>query len=163
VTGRVASINRSDGGVPKQPVEACAVRILGLEGDRQRDHVHHGGPDRAVVLYSLERIAALQREGHPIAVGSIGENLTLSGLDWDALAPGARLRVGEVELELTRYASPCWNIAASFRDGAYERVSQKLYPGWSRLCARVLAPGRIEVGAPVALVGSSDERPAPSS
>jgi MOSC domain-containing protein YiiM len=158
MSGRLESINRSDGGVPKQPVMECEVRVLGLEGDRQTDFVHHGGRDRAVVLYSLERIAALQGEGHPIVVGSIGENLTLSGLDWEALVPGARLRVGDVELELTRYASPCAKIAGSFRDGAFERVSQKRHPGWSRVCARVLVPGWIAVGASVVVL----ERPASS-
>jgi MOSC domain-containing protein YiiM len=146
---RVESINRSDGGVPKSSVPECVVRASGLEGDRQRDLVHHGGPDRAVCLYSSERIAAMKGEGHPIAAGLLGENLTLTGLDWSAIVPGTRLRVGAVDLEVTKYTSPCKNIAYAFLNGDFTRVSQKVHPGWSRLYARVTKPGTVRVGDPV--------------
>ena len=63
-------------------------------GSWSQDRKHHGGPDRAVCLYSLERILALQEEGHPIYPGAAGENLTLTGLDWEALQPGMTLRLG---------------------------------------------------------------------
>src|SRR5260221_7316276 len=114
---RVHSINVSDGGVPKLPRETCAVRVGGLEGDRQRDLENHGGPERAVSLYSMELIEALRAEGHPIAPGTIGENLTLSGVDWSKMVPDARIEVGEVLLQLTRHAAPCQIIAGSFSDG----------------------------------------------
>lgn len=149
--GRVESINRSDGGVPKRPVAECEIRVTGLLGDRQRDLRYHGGPDRAVCLYSAERIAALREEGHSIEAGSIGENLTVSGLDWSALGPGVRLRVGPALLEVTKYASPCSNITEWFLEGDITRVSQKVRPGWSRVYARVLTPGRVEVGDAVAV------------
>jgi MOSC domain-containing protein YiiM len=144
-TGRVVSIQRSRGGVPKHPVPECEIGTDGLEGDAHRDP-RHGGPERALVLYSLERLAALQREGHPIGPGSLGENLTLSGLDWAAIVPGARLRVGRALIQVTRYTTPCHGIAGALRDGAIERVAQKSHPGWSRVCARVLAPGRVAAG-----------------
>ena len=73
--GRLVSINVSNGGVPKRRVEQCRITKLGLEGDRQTDLHHHGGPDRAVTLFSLDKLALLRAEGHPIAVGSTGENL----------------------------------------------------------------------------------------
>jgi MOSC domain-containing protein YiiM len=137
--------------VPKQPVSECLVGETGLEGDRQRDLRYHGGPERAVTLYSLERIEGLRREGHPIAAGTIGENLTVSGLDWSTMVPEARLKVGEVELQLTKFAGPCAKIAGSFRDGDFSRVAQKIHPGWSRLCARVLKGGVVRVGDPITL------------
>ena len=83
-SGRLESINVSGGGVPKHSVFETLITVHGVAGDAQDDLRYHGGPDRAVVLFSLELIHALQREGHPIVVGSIGENLTLSGLDWDS-------------------------------------------------------------------------------
>jgi MOSC domain-containing protein YiiM len=147
--GRLESINLSRGGVPKATVFEALITEHGLDGDRQRDLRYHGGPDRAVVLFSLEIIQALQREGHPIAVGTTGENLTVSGLDWTALAPGAEVRVGDVRLAITRYASPCLNIRDSFVAGDFTRVSQKRHAGWSRLCARVVAGGVVHVGDPV--------------
>ena len=66
--GQVVSINISTGGVPKSRVNGVRVSEWGLEGDTQNDKKHHGGPERAVCLYSLERIVALQAEGHPIDV-----------------------------------------------------------------------------------------------
>ena len=64
-TSRVFQINISDGGVPKLPVQSVEVTADGLAGDRQRNLKYHGGPDRAVCLYSLERLLALQDQGHP--------------------------------------------------------------------------------------------------
>jgi MOSC domain-containing protein YiiM len=75
--GRLHSINVSDGGVPKLPLAACFIGKLGLHGDRQRDLEHHGGPLRAVCLYSRDLIESLRQEGHPIIPGAIGENLTV--------------------------------------------------------------------------------------
>jgi MOSC domain-containing protein YiiM len=144
--GKLHAINVSDGGVPKLARDSCVVRRLGLEGDRQQDLEHHGGPERAVSLFSLEVIEALRAEGHPITPGSTGENLTLAGLEWAALAPGARLQIGEVELQIASFAAPCNNINASFSDRRSVRVSQKVHAGWSRLYARVLKEGTVHVG-----------------
>jgi MOSC domain-containing protein YiiM len=140
------SINVSKGGVPKRSMPACVITANGLQGDRQRDLENHGGPMRAVCLYSQELIEALQAEGHPIGAGTIGENLTLGGVAWTEMIPGARYDIGEVRLELTGYAAPCNIIAASFRDRRTGRVSQKAHPGWSRLYARVLKEGTVRVG-----------------
>jgi MOSC domain-containing protein YiiM len=145
------SINVSNGGVPKTPRTMAIVRTTGLDGDRQRDRRFHGGPDRAVCLYSLDLIRALQGEGHPIEPGSIGENLTLAGVPWDEMRPGRRVDIGDVSLELTSYASPCRNIAGSFLRGEIVHVSAKARPGWGRLYARVLKEGTLAVGDPVTL------------
>lgn len=149
--GVVHSINVSNGGVPKLPRESCYVSVSGLEGDRQRDLRYHGGPDRAVCLYSLDLIQALQAEGHAITAGSIGENLTVSGIEWAAMVPRAKVEIGAVVLELTDYAAPCSNIARCFERRQYVRVNQKVHAGWSRLYARVLAEGTVRTGDQVSL------------
>src|SRR5690348_9081759 len=107
---RVAQISVSAGGVPKHAVPAARVTAHGVEGDAQRNRRLHGGPDRAVCLFSLERIRALQAEGHPITPGSIGENVTLEGVDWGTVVPGVCLRLGaEVVIQITDYTAPCTN------------------------------------------------------
>jgi MOSC domain-containing protein YiiM len=152
-SGRIAQISVSADGVPKRPIEAAEVTTGGVAGDAQRDLRHHGGPERAVCLFALETIRALQAEGHPIEPGHIGENLTLEGIDWAAVTPGARLLLGEdVVLEITRYTSPCVNIRAAFTAGGYARVSQKQHPGQSRVYARVVRAGTIRRGDPVRLL-----------
>ncbi len=155
--GRIFQLNCSGGGVPKLGVREAVVTETGLAGDRQRDLRYHGGPERALCLFALERILELQGEGHPIFPGSAGENVTLVGLDWSRLEPGARLALGdEVLVEISSYTSPCKTIAASFRGGEFKRISQKVHPGDSRLYARILRTGRLAVGQPVRLLNGSE-------
>ena len=148
--GAVASINTSSGGVPKSRVSGAKVSRLGLVGDAQDDTKHHGGPERAVCLYSLERIRSLQVEGHPIDIGTAGENVTIEGINWDLVVPGAQLRLGDqVVLEIASFTNPCKTIKASFIGGEFIRIAHKLHPGWSRVYARVLSEGDIHSGDPV--------------
>ena len=147
--GRLESINVSGGGVPKTSVFEALITESGLSHDRQTDLRYHGGPDRAVVLYSLEVIDALQLEGHPIHIGRTGENLTISGLEWLAIVPGVELQIGAVRLHVTKYAAPCSNIRGSFLDGNFARISHKVHPGWSRICARVVSAGIVRPHDPV--------------
>ena len=149
----IFQINISPGGVPKLPVRSADVMELALVGDAHNNNEVHGGPTRAVCLYSLERILALQAEGHPIFPGATGENITLAGVDWDAVVPGARLGLGDtVEIEITKYTEPCPKITASFADGDISRMRQATYPGWSRVYASVLKTGHIRTGDQVTLL-----------
>lgn len=146
-SGTIHQVNISKGGVPKTAIASAEVTTSGLEGDLHNDTRNHGGPERAVCLYSLEIIQALQAEGHSIVPGAAGENVTISGLDWDKVGIGTRLRLGnQVLLEVTRYTSPCNNIRESFINKDYSRISQNLYPGWSRVYTRVLQTGKIATG-----------------
>jgi len=151
-TGVVASLNRSDGGVPKLAVDRVRVTVTGMDGDRQRNLKHHGGPDRALCLYSADLIDQLRQEGHPIFAGSIGENVTIAGLDWQLLVPGAAVAIGPIEVELTAFAVPCRNIRPSFKWGRSSRVSPRTHPGEARLYARVRTEGIVTVGDPVSIL-----------
>lgn len=165
MTGRIVQLSVSRGGVPKTAVAMARVTALGLEGDAHRDREHHGGPDRAVCLFALEALDVLRAEGHPVAPGALGENVTVRGLAWEAVTPGARLRLGDqVLLEVTRFTSPCVNIAAAFAGRNYARVSQRQHPGFSRVYARVLTEGTIATGDTVEVLhapGAPPSRPAP--
>ena len=153
----VHSVNASPtGGVPKSPVLFARIHTAGVEGDMQNNLKYHGGPMRAVCLYSLERIAALRDEGHPITPGSIGENVTISGLDWDSVVPGVRLTIGDdIELEVTQYTIPCAKIGPSFIRNDSLRVGQDANPGWSRVYTKVLREGVVRVGDAVTLVATA--------
>ena len=151
--GRIVQLSVSLGGVPKRAVAEARVTGLGLEGDRHRDAEHHGGPERALCLFPLEAIRALVAEGHAIGPGALGENVTTEGVDWNRVVPGAHLLLGErVLVQVTRYTSPCVNIAPAFRGRDYSRVSQKRHPGWSRVYACVLVEGAVRAGDGVRLL-----------
>ena len=152
-SGQIIQINISDGGTPKLPIPEVQITPDGLIGDRQRNLKYHGGPDRAVCLWSADIIQTLQNEGHPIEPGSAGENITVAGLPWKQLVPDMQLQLGDtVRLLITDYAAPCRHIGRYFSDRRYSRISQKHNPGTSRLYARVLAPGIIHVGNGVQLI-----------
>lgn len=145
-------INLSPGGVPKLPVGEAVIDINGIVGDDQNNKEHHGGIDKALCLYSLELIEQLQDEGHSIAPGSTGENLTISGLDWVDLTPNVRLRIGQTVAQITSYTTPCSKIAGSFSDGVSARIHHSKHPGWSRLYARVVIGGPIRQGDSVEIL-----------
>jgi MOSC domain-containing protein YiiM len=145
--GRIFQLNCSDGGVPKLAVREAILTETGLVGDRQATPGVHGGPERALCLFSLEHIQRLQAEGHKIFPGSVGDNVTVAGLDWSTLAPGSRLALGDEALvEISSYTDPCKTIKDSFVDGEFQRIAQKLHPGESRLYARVLQTGHLAIG-----------------
>jgi MOSC domain-containing protein YiiM len=147
--GVVAQISTSDGGVPKHPVDEAEIGERGVLGDRQAARQHHGRPLQALCLWSSDVLDDLRAEGHPIAPGAAGENLTLAGLDWSTIRPGTRLLIGEVLAEVSAYAQPCKKNARWFTGGDFNRMSQAHHPGWSRVYAWVLEPGRVRTGDPV--------------
>jgi MOSC domain-containing protein YiiM/GNAT superfamily N-acetyltransferase len=157
--GRVVQVNVSQGGVPKLPVEEARVGGLGVEGDRQREVTVHGGPHRAVSLLPIEVIRRVAAEGHPIAPGTVGENLTTAGIELATLPVGTRLAIGDdVVLELAAPANPCETIRGSFSDGRFGRLSIKKHPSDSRVYARVLAEGVVRRADPIVVLP-----PAPDS
>jgi len=155
--GRVLQVNVSPGGVPKLPVERAWVGELGLDGDRHRHDTVHGGPHRAVALLGIEAIERVQADGHPIEPGSVGENLTTTGIELASLAPGARLAIGDrLVLEISAPANPCDVIAGSFRNGKSGRISILIHPSDSRMYARTLVEGEVRPGDEIRILPPAD-------
>ena len=155
--GAIHSINVSgSGGVPKISVKAAMIGFEGLEGDynRFRTESRAGDPGRAVCIFSLERIRELQSEGHPIDVGTAGENLTIEGLDWSSLRVGMTLRVGNASIRLSEPCAPCSKIGGSFQEENFSRVDHEKQEGWSRWSAYVVEEGAVSVSDSVYLMDS---------
>lgn len=144
-TGSVAAVLTSNGGVPKTTVPSAEVTHTGLSGDRQSSRVHHGRPWQALCLYSAEVIENFARLGHPISFGSTGENVTIRGIDWAAVRPGARITLGNVEAIITAYAIPCSQNKAWFRDGDFMTMSHER-GDVSRVYAMITRTGTIATG-----------------
>lgn len=144
--GRVEQVNVSGGGVPKRAVDSARVDGDGLDGDRQADRKHHGRQFQAVSLWSADVIDELKAAGHPIGAGLAGENLTLRGIEWATLRPGALVRAGSALLELSFPAIPCKKQTAWFADGDFTRIAHENNPEWTRWYAWVREPGEVEAG-----------------
>jgi MOSC domain-containing protein YiiM len=153
MSGRVHQINTSPGGVPKRPVESARVGLRGIVGDDHADKRHHGHPEQALCVWSLEVIEALQAEGHPIEPGFAGENITVAGIDWNLVLPGTTLLFGEAVVAPVTFATtPCAKNAAWFLARDFGRMSHERHPGWSRMYTSVTSGGTIRVGDPVRLL-----------
>lgn len=151
--GHIFQICVSESGVPKNGRHTGEINELGLTEDRVGNPKKQSSQDYAVCIYSLDRILALQQEGHPVFPGSLGENLVLAGLDWELIQIGTRLEVNSgLLLEVTEFTKPCTSVAASFKDGDFTRILQRKHPGWSRLFARVLKPGVVKIGDKVSIM-----------
>lgn len=143
--GTVTQLSSSKGGVPKLAVPSVDVDFGGVVGDVQRVRVHHGRPWQALCLFADEVIDQFRAEGHPIERGSVGENVTVTGLEWSDVRPGVRIRVGSVLALVQAYAEPCRSNARFFLGGDFHRMNVRRGPV-SRVYATVLEPGRIVTG-----------------
>jgi MOSC domain-containing protein YiiM len=156
--GSVASVNVSNGGVPKRPIPGGWVDTLGLEADgHEEPEPIHGGRDQAISIYSVESIARVVADGHRAFPGAFGENLTLQGIELAELRAGDQLRIGDggLILELYARAEPCQTIAHWFVERRIARIGSKLHPEDARWYTRVVSEGPMFQGDPVEVVPSS--------
>jgi MOSC domain-containing protein YiiM len=110
----------------------------GIVGDR-----YHGARHRQVTIQSAERLAEAAAElGLPVPPEGTRRNVTLSHGDVPT-APGTRVRLGEVELEVVRVAAPCRILDDEIAPGAAAALRRR---GGSVF--RVLSGGRVRVGDP---------------
>ncbi|MFN3534926.1 MAG: MOSC domain-containing protein [Desulfatiglandales bacterium] len=126
--GRIVSLAMSrHKGTKKDPVEEVCVRQdHGVEGDA------HAGPwHRQVSLLASESIQRAKEMGLEASFGDFGENIATLGIDWTRVPLGSRIRIGEVELELTQIGKECHRKCAIYymagdcimpREGVFARV-----------------------------------------
>lgn len=137
---------------PKAPMELLeAVDVTvdgGLHGDF-RGAVKPGGRGKRQVTL-MERgdwDAAMAELGHAIPWQERRVNLLLDGIDIPQ-RPGARLRIGAIELEITVECDPC-----SRMETIATGLKAALTPDWrGGACSRVRTGGRIAIGDRVTLL-----------
>ncbi len=142
----------------KVPV-AGPVRIsaLGLEGDGQGDQRHHGGLWQPVFLLASEHYAywneqLARDEGvfEPFAPGSLGENLTTTGVLETDVRIGDVLRIGTAVLAVTHPRRPCATLEARTGiRGFTKRYLEARRPGFY---LRVLEEGDVTTGDAIEIV-----------
>lgn len=115
--------------------EIQAVEGMGLAGDR-----NFGTPRQVTIVTTAELSAAGIELGIPIPPGATRRNLTveLPSLPRDT---GARIRVGEVVLEVRRDCTPCELMETEVGPGA-----RRALQGRSGVSAHVVVGGRLRPG-----------------
>jgi MOSC domain-containing protein YiiM len=120
---------------------AILLENHGIEGDAKA-----GKGRRQLNVMRAETVGQLAAEGFRTAPGELGEQLVLAGLEEAALAPGARLLLGETAvIEVTSPRTPCERF--SHIQGKPISAAD----GRLGVMARVVRGGEIRVGAEVRL------------
>src|SRR5713101_1871106 len=134
-------------GIFKRPVAGpVAVGALNLDGDRQADLSVHGGPDKALYVYSWKNVefwrGSLHRKDlHP---GTFGENLTADHLPDDEVAIGDQLEIGTARFEVTQPRLPCYKLGIALGQADFPKIFHR--SGRNGFYLRVLQEGRIAAG-----------------
>jgi MOSC domain-containing protein YiiM len=143
--GEVVSIHRVavNRGPTESLTEAEVRTNYGIAGDfRSR-----AGKARQITLIEEEALHAAGRTlGMTVPPGASRRQVMVRGI---ALNPtlGQRLRVGDLELEVTELADPCENMERAIAPGG--RAALGNHGG---ICARILRGGTLRVGDPVTAV-----------
>ena len=160
MTGTILQVSVSKGGVPKYAIPEGTLTPIGFEGDRHANPDIHGGARQAVLLITAEGIAELAALGFPLTHGSLGENLTTSGIahrDWRA---GQHWRIGpEAVIEITKRRAPCQALnvyGPGIQTAIFDALAGNGDPsspkwGLSGFYASVVQPGVIRPGDEIAL------------
>ncbi len=126
--------------LPVRAVESVVAEAgTGLVGDR-----YHGARHRHVTIQSQEFLDHAAAElGYDFDPGATRRNITVDAGEIPT-RPGARLRIGAVDLEVVRVAAPCRLLDDSVGPGAAAALRRRA----GSVC-RLLTSGTIRVGDPV--------------
>jgi MOSC domain-containing protein YiiM len=144
---RLVSINaNSEKEFRKLPrTEGRLVDDFGLEGDR-----HAGRPQRQVSILNAETVHELAERGMPVGPGVLGENITVEGVPVMQLPVGARLRIGEAEIEITGDRPACREMLDIHADALKAMV------GRAGKMARVVRGGTVRPGDSIEVIGEAE-------
>lgn len=135
-------------GIFKEPVDSCFLSKTGLEGDMQVDRRVHGGPEKALYHFPADNYAILKQAfGHlesEFVPGSIGENISSTGIDDQQVHIGDILKIGEALVQVSQPRRPCWKVNHRFGNGHMAPVlMSQAISGWYY---RVIEEGQLKVG-----------------
>ncbi|MGG3468729.1 MOSC domain-containing protein [Neobacillus pocheonensis] len=137
----------------KEPVQGpIFVGKTKINGDCQGDLEHHGGPEKAVLGYSLDNYTYWQGElGYTqIIPGGMGENFSMANIDEESIAIGDTFQIGETVVQVSQPRQPCWKPARRFKIKNLALLMQNTgKTGWY---FRVLQEGVVEEGQTFTLV-----------
>ena len=152
-------------GIGKRPAAGpVEVGGLGLAGDEQADLSVHGGLSKAVYAYPTEHYpfwqtvraqAGAAEWNAPLAPGSLGENLTISGLVESKAWIGDVLRFPNCELAVSEPRMPCFKLNSAL--GFDHAARLMLKSGWCGFYLSVRSAGTLAAADPFDLIAGPRE------
>lgn len=139
--------------IAKLPVQTLTVSLDRTEEDEQGNKKLHGGKEKVLHQYALNSYEVFKSHYPDNAAvfvpGSIGENISVAGMDDTTVKIGDVYKFGEVILQVGSPRVPCNKISHRYGLKNLDRfVNQHSITGWYY---RVLQTGVINVGDAVEL------------
>ena len=132
-------------GGANSPVPRAMLRFDGFEGDGQGGRRNHGGPDKAVCVYSSVHYPHWQRMlGRRLDPGAFSENLTVSGIREARVCVGDVFRAGEALVQVSTPRTPCDKVAG--KNGEKQLSKWISGSGYTGFYMRVLEEGLVQKG-----------------
>jgi MOSC domain-containing protein YiiM len=121
------------------------LTLLGLSGDEQADLVNHGGPDKAICVYSFDHYPHWENVLHrSLSFGAFGENFTVQHLNEGDVHIGDIFHIGTAVVQISQPRIPCWKLAMKW--GLDELPLLVTESGFSGFYFRVLLAGEVKAG-----------------
>lgn len=143
--GKILSINISEQrGTIKKPVKTAQLtKGQGIAGD-----AHFGFQHRQVSFLAQESVDKMPEGAVKLYPGIFAENITTSGIAWNALPVGSEIRMGGAHLKITQIGKQCHDRCA-----VYETAGDCVMPR-EGVFAEVLQDGDIAVGDLITVTGA---------
>lgn len=160
-TGKIESLQYEDrrpmkSALNKKPIqEKMWLSRTGFLEDEQ-EYKDHGGPDKAVCLYSKSNYAMWQDVIQPLPDSAlIGENITVYAIDETELFFGDQYRLGEAIIEVSEIREPCWKLQSKY--GYSQLVKDMSKSGKTGCYFRVIKEGFVSPNSNLSLVQHAPE------
>lgn len=121
----------------------------------EQEYKDHGGPDKAVCLYSKHNYALWQYDLAELPeYAMFGENLTAQHIDERDVYFGDQFQLGNAILEVSEIREPCWKIQEKYKiTNLVKRMSQTCKTGFY---FRVIKEGNVPANANLKLLKTAD-------
>ncbi len=135
---KVLSVNISEKkGEIKNPVKEIVITEKGVEND-----AHAGDWHRQVSLLAKESIDKFEEVlGRKLGFGEFAENITTKGITLYTMKPGDKLKIADVEMEVTQIGKKCHGDGCAI----FSQVGKCVMPK-EGIFAKVLKTGTIKPG-----------------
>lgn len=140
--------------IVKVPVKQLTVSKNDTKEDQQANLKLHGGPEKVLHQFAISSYDVITNAFpalNGIAIpGSIGENLSVSGMNDQTVCIGDVYQIGSVTVEVSAPRAPCSKISQRFGIKSLDRfVGNQGITGWYY---RIKQPGNIISGDSVSRV-----------
>ncbi|GEP83236.1 MOSC domain-containing protein [Staphylococcus kloosii] len=160
-TGKIEDLNYSS----KRPMRSALnktpfsgsmwLSLTGFTQDEQ-EYKDHGGPDKAVCLFSKSNYQMWQDDVVELPTYAMfGENLTVANLDEREAYFGNQYQLGDAIIEISEIREPCWKIQAKYQ--IPDLVKRMSTSGKTGFYFRVIQEGYVSCDDHLKLIKTADK------